>query len=40
MDDLKSRARKEFNMSLLDESQWTVFWVGYLAAVKRFGGKR
>ena len=37
--ELKQRARKDFESRNLKESEWTVFWIGYMSAVMRFGGK-
>lgn len=39
LDELKAKARKDFDALGLIQSDWPLFWVGYMAAVKRFGGK-
>lgn len=36
--ELRQRARKDFEERNLAEHEWTVFWIGYMSAVKRFGG--
>lgn len=40
LEQLKERARRDFADTGLEEFEWQTFWAGYLAAVKRFGGKR
>jgi len=40
MIELRLRARKDFDQSGLSELAWDSFWQGYLAAIKRFGGKK
>ena len=37
MEDLKQKARKDFESSNLKKEEWVVFWMGYVAAIKRFG---
>lgn len=42
MEELRNRARKDFDeLKILchDDIEWQAFWLGYLAAIKRFGGK-
>ena len=36
---LKENARKDFEALDLAEWEWVAFFHGYVAAVKRFGGK-
>jgi hypothetical protein len=36
---LKEKARKDFETLGLGEREWVAFFHGYVAAVKRFGGK-
>lgn len=36
---LVAKARKDFDACHLDESDWHAFYLGYLAALKRFGGR-
>lgn len=38
MEELKRKARIDFSATSLIESDWPLFWIGYMAAVKRFGG--
>lgn len=37
LDDLKARARRDFDALNMEEWEWSIFFKGYLAAVKRFG---
>ena len=37
--ELKQKARKDFESNFLSETEWNVFWIGYMSAIKRFGGK-
>jgi hypothetical protein len=36
--ELKAKAWKDFTELGLPDSDWKAFWLGYVAAVKRFGG--
>lgn len=36
---LMSKARQDFDACKLDESKWNAFYLGYLAALRRFGGR-
>jgi hypothetical protein len=38
--ELKERAQKDFRESGLHPTEWAAFWIGYLAAIKRFGGRK
>ena len=36
--ELRQRAMIDFDNTNLDPKYWDVFWIGYMSAVKRFGG--
>lgn len=37
--ELRRRVRKDFEEHGLDESDWKAYWLGYMSAIKRFGGR-
>lgn len=37
MVNIMEKAKKDFKDSGLADSEWTVFWLAYKAAIKRFG---